>query len=480
MNYSIRILCATGLLVISSRSYSQDCGSLNIQLRSEIPSSCTEMTMTMRQDNIGRPYLYVAQKEGGLKIYDISAPSSPQLVQGIPITALDSLHVMNVSQNGNYLYLALGNSFSKSQNPGMAIIDITDPVHPLVTDVYKYPVPSGGASIVKADGNYAYLGAMTNGLVILDISDKHKIKFVSKFLPDRNFPTAKPDTAKYNARGMEVRDGFVYLCFDAGGFRIIDISNKLEPHEAGRYSNPEMNGRPRAYNNVVLKDSLAFVAVDYCGMEILNISDPANIRLLSWWNPWNCTGGLNNWFTSDGHANEIDINPQCNKIFLSTGKSDMYVVDVSNPLSPDSCEAYGGVANNIGTWGISTFRDNIYLSYICTLGIPFASNWTGVKILTYSPCAADIPVEKPEAVALFPNPCSQRITVVDKNISSAIGSAHFEIENLLGMRFQAPILAAGPTSVAFDISTLPEGNYRLRLNNGNGAWSAKFIKSSIK
>jgi hypothetical protein len=36
-----------------------------------------------------------------------------------------------------------------------------------------------------------------------------------------------------------------------------------------------------------------------------------------------------------------------------------------------------GPSNGIGTWGVSLHDDRVYLSYICTLGIPFPSNWTG-------------------------------------------------------------------------------------------------------
>ena len=30
----------------------------------------------------------------------------------------------------------------------------------------------------------------------------------------------------------------------------------------------------------------AYVAIDYAGMEVLDIRDPQNIQRLAWWNPW--------------------------------------------------------------------------------------------------------------------------------------------------------------------------------------------------
>ena len=363
----------------------QPCANLNIQHRADIPSTCPEITITMREDLLGRPFLYVAQKEAGLRVYDITNIDSPALVRTIPIATLDSLHVMNVSQDGNYLYLALGNSFLTGQNPGMAIVDVTSPATASATDVWKSSVPGGGGGIVKVEGRYAYFGAMKQGLMIFDVTDKHHMVFVSQFVPDIRFPDPNPDPKKYNARGMEVRNGVVYLCYDAGGLRIIDTADKQHPVEIGRFSNPTLNGKPRAYNNIVLDGSLAYIAADYCGLEVLNVSDPAHISLTSWWNPWNCTADPFGWFSSPGHANEIEYNKNCKLLFISTGKSDLHVVDVSNPAAPDSCNGYGGVSNDIGTWGVSLYQDRIFLSYICAV-VPFPSLWTGVKVLTYTPC----------------------------------------------------------------------------------------------
>lgn len=359
---------------------------MNFRLQSEIPSSCQFMTMTMLHDRSDRPYLYVANKEGGLKIYNITNLTSPAEVVTIPISELYGLHVMNLTQSGNYLYLALGNHFTSSQSPGIAIIDVTDPDKAVVASRWKLDKPDGGAGIVRVQGNYAYLGAMKHGLVILDVSGITDIIFVSQFVPDISFPDKKSDTKKINARGMDIAGDMVYLCYDAGGFRIINISNRQKPFEEGRFSNPELYNKPRAYNNVIVDGANAFVTVDYCGLEVLDISNPASIKMKSWWNPYNCQTGLLKWFSSPGHMNEISYNKECKLLFISSGRSDLHVLNVSNANKPDSCAYYGGVSNNIGTWGVSTYKDQVYLSYVCSF-IPFTSNWTGVKILTYDNCS---------------------------------------------------------------------------------------------
>lgn len=371
----------------------QNCSNLNFQLESEIPTVCGEITMTMLHDRLGRTFLYVANKDAGLRVYNISDISNPVLVKHIPDTSLAGLNVINLSQQGNYLFLALGEIFNTSEQAGAAIVDISDPVNAFVTDTYILNGSVGGSGIIETEGNYAYLGAMANGIIVLDIADKANIQFVSQFVPDISFPDVNPDPAKINARGMQVRNDTIFLCYDAGGFRIIDATDKLQLNEIGRYSNPELNGLPRAYNNVALSGHLAYVAVDYCGVEVIDFSDPANTVLTGWWNPYGCPG--NNWFSSPSHANEIRLSETCHQLYISTGKSDMMVLDISDPAQPDSCNFYGGVSNGTGTWGIDLYGNKMFLSYVCAF-IPFSSFWTGVKALTFEPCSVGIHMEEQE------------------------------------------------------------------------------------
>ena len=65
-----------------------------------------------------------------------------------------------------------------------------------------------------------------------------------------------------------------------------------------------------------------------------------------------------------------------------SGTSNYPSVDVVDPAKPFFKTLYGGISNNMGTWGVSLSGKNIYLTYICAV-IPFYSNWTGVKALNY-------------------------------------------------------------------------------------------------
>ncbi len=369
-----------------------------------LPKQC----MTALHDRLGRPYLYVAGKERGLLVYNVSSIGAPVLVDSVTVASLNALELMSVSQDGNYLYLALGNVFNNASVPGMAIVDVTVPTSPVLKSVWKYYVQSGGAGIIKAEGNYAYLGAMRRGLMIFDISDKTNPVLQSIFKPSNSFPNpTNPDSLKYNARGLAVRSSIVYLCDDAGGVRVINATNKSAPVETGHFSNPAVYNRPRAYNNLELDDTLLYVAVDYCGMEILSVADTANMHMVGWWNPWHCESLSNTWFNSPGHTNEIHFDPGCKDVFMSSGKSEINVVNVSNPASPDSCTKYSSPGGNVGVWGLDLYHDQVYACYIYVpLGIPFFSNWSGVKSFTWNNCTtAQVPLSVPgQGPEVYPNP----------------------------------------------------------------------------
>ncbi len=466
------------LMLPFTYSHGQGCSGINITFRDSISATCNGISITMIHDDLNRPYLYVAVKDSGLKIYDISTLTAPLLKASIPVSSFGGLHVMSLSQYGNYLYLAIGNSFTNPQQGGVAIIDVSNPVSPVVTGYYVVPGSSSGAGIVKVEGNYAYLGAMGDGLVILDVTSKSAISFVSQLVPDINYPSPNPNPLLYNARGMEVKNSIVYLCYDAGGIRIINCTNKSAPVETGHYVNPLMYqpfNLPRAYNNLVLDDTLLYVTVDYCGLEVLNISDTSNITLTGWWNPYNCPG--NNWFSSPVHANEIQYNKNCKLLFISTGKSDLHVLDISNPAQPDSCNIFGGVSNNLGTWGVGLYQDQIYLSYICTLGIPFTSNWTGVKILTYTPCNTGIADDPAETLRIFPNPVRNKIELCLDGTSSFTGKEKISVYSLLGEEWPVTAKISSGGTLEINISGLTDGFYFLRAGSEKTIHTVKFLKT---
>jgi len=367
-------------------------------------------------DRLHRPYTYLAMVAGGVKVFDNNAAGNPILFSTISKASLGNLDAINLYQDSIWLYVCLGNIWDTTQMAGLAIVDVSNPALPNVLDVYIHPGLKGGAGAVSVKGNYAYLAANQNGLVILDISNKSNILFKSSLLLSNNFPhTTVGLTSMYNARGIDVKGNYAYVCFDRGGFRIVDISNVNALLQINQYCFAPLIDNATAYNNVVVHNNLAYVAIDYYGMEVLDVSNPLNIMQLGWWHPadWtNATNNINTWASALGHANEIAYDSICGKVYVAAGKSDIVAIDVNTPAMLTTCEIDGLVTDDYGTWGLDFFDGKVYAAYIWSPFAPPYSNYTGYRITQTNCNAASLSENNvSDKVLLFPNPSSNLVHV---------------------------------------------------------------------
>ncbi len=475
------------LLFLATVSKSQTCSTVPLTILSQYQTTGSPLPMTPVADRLSRPYLYVAAKDGGLLIFDISVITIPVLSQTLDISHFDSLHVMNVYQQGNYLYLALGNFFGNgnTQKPGIAIVNITNPLNPVVTDIWEYPTVEKGSAYVTVDGNYAFLGGMTKGLIILNVSNVNAISYVSEYLPNPNYPLNNPTASQMpNARGLAVSGNKVYVCYDAGGLRVIDITNINAPTQTGQYINVACLGKQQAYNNIILNGNLAYIAVDFCGMEIVDISNTSSITQVGWWNPYNCEGLSNLWLNSPGHMNEIAYLPADNAIFLSAGGSQLRVIDVTNPALPDSCNGYGITNTQEGSWGLDVYQNKIYLANITSF-IPFFSTWKGIKILGWASTqgVGEDSVDRGK-VTVQPNPFSEE-TEIQYELNKS-NSTTIEITDIIGREiteFGRLKLNSGPQKIKWNGRNaageeVAGGMYFVKIKTNNNSSITKLFKIS--
>lgn len=252
----------------------------------------------------------------------------------------------------------------------------------MVLDHYAHPAFAHGGAIVKVKDGFAYVGAMSDGLLVVDVSDPQDVQFHSTYLPDPSWP----GIASYapNARGMAIVDTLLYLAFDAGGLRVLSIADPSAPYQVAQYLNPQhpLLTNP-AYNNIAVKDDRLFVAIDYCGLEVLDIADPVAPQQVEWLNPWSCFGF--SWFGSDGHANELVLARNDSLLLMSAGDSEVLVYDVTN--SDDPVLKGGHIVPNdtAAAWGVDAFGDLIVAGYINNHGLafqPFDSKFGGAVLFS--------------------------------------------------------------------------------------------------
>lgn len=365
--------------------------------------------LTPQIDVTGKPYVYVASNEFGLRTYKING-TSPVLIASLDTNDL-SMRAMSVSQYDTILYIAVGSTFSTVDPPGVVAVSVADPENPIVLDTWIHSSNGSGCGIVKKEGDFLYVGGMTLGLFILNVSNPANMQFVSHLPLNINWPVNNPaNPLLYNLRGMEVKNSIVYGCFDAGGIRIINCTNPNSPIETGRFANPityppvSIWNLPRAYNNIIVNDTIAYVAVDYCGVEILNIKDTSNITMVTHYNPHDCP--LNGqWTNAPIHANEMKYIDECNKLFVSTGKSKMIVLDVADPFNVDSCGGYGVLNDTSATWGIDMRNDTIILTHCVGFGLPFSALHPGVEMITWNEgCPLSVEEKEKKKFKIYPNP----------------------------------------------------------------------------
>ncbi len=327
--------------------------------------------------------LFVALKSGGLAMFDVSRPNkSPKQLALIGIEKFGGLDVMHLTQKAGLLYLALGDFFSAKGSPaGLAIVNIAQPSQPKVLGVWKSDKIMQGAATVLVDGDYAFLGAMSHGVLVFDVSNPKRITQVTEFLPDVNFPRAKPNKIQHpNARGLAIQGDKLFVAFDGGGIRVIDIKSPREPREIGRYVNAGMGQKQQAYNNLVIDGNYACVAIDYAGLEVLDIRNPRDIKQVAWWNPWEAQTLKNLWFNSLGHTNQIEYDSKRKLVYLSAGDSELLVISVSDRTHPQLVARYGDTKDKLGTWGLTLSPSHVYLTYINAV-VPFQGTWSGIKAI---------------------------------------------------------------------------------------------------
>ena len=364
-------------------------------------------------DRLGRPYVYLATKELGLVTFDVSNTMNPVPVDSQTVVSLGNLKVTGLVQDSIYLLVSLGDFQGGGQTAGLAIFDVSNPVNPVLLDRWDSTAFNTGVATVIRQGNYAFLGAMSAGVVILNVSNKQDIQFVSRIIPDTTFGN---QTHVYHSRGLFINGDTLLVANDNGGLRAIDVTDKQNPVEIGKYINNTMSAvADPFYNHVYRVGNYAYCAMDYCGFEVVDVTTPSLMTEVSWLDPWNCTKlppPFGSWNGSDGHTNEIASTPSQNILFFTGGDSEVLALDPSNPLQPRIMGSWGVANDSVGTWGVDVFGNLVALANIRTFGFPFVSTVGGLQLLDFNlVLGVEDNNKKAIELTIFPNPTTEKFTI---------------------------------------------------------------------
>tara|TARA_R110001592_G_scaffold31886_3_gene111922 strand:+ start:37950 stop:54350 length:16401 start_codon:yes stop_codon:yes gene_type:complete len=196
-------------------------------------------------------YAYIADRDGGLQIFDISNPSNPVHVGAYDFNQQGIAQAIDVV--GNLAYLAVGEA-------GLQIIDISNPANPTFAGSIATPARARGVQVV---GNLAYVADDSGnggGLQIIDVSNP-----ASPFISG-SFGVSTPGGL---AGGVEVIGNIAYLTDGNNGLQIVDVSNSANPTLIKSVATP---GGAAIGLDVV--GNLAYVANREGGVQVIDISDP--------------------------------------------------------------------------------------------------------------------------------------------------------------------------------------------------------------
>jgi hypothetical protein len=245
------------------------------------------------------------------------------------------------------------------------------------------------------------------------------------------------------------------VAYDAGGLRMIDITDRAHPIEIGKYADPNIEAIAQsAYNNIAIKDHYAYIPVDMCGLLVVDIAT-SDMSTVLWFNPWDCD--TTTWFGSPGHSNEVRISDDGSLLCISGGDSELLVFDISaDPANPIEKGSYGVPFDSVVAWSLDMRGDMISLALIDNsfVGYPYYSNVGGIQILTYDVVPA-VNIHDADAIeiSLYPVPADTYLHIVDLPFDHTC-----VISDMQGRDCDVSI--AGDI---IDCTALPDGIYLLKV-----------------
>jgi hypothetical protein len=249
------------------------------------------------------PYAYVADASGGVRVFDVKAPSSADITQ-VGSYTMEGLYVngqMQIRGNRLYLYTAGGDS--------MEIVDVSTKSTPQKLDGYS--VTNGGYGM-SVQGDYVFLtsGGMTGILEAVPIENDTFSDSVSEMV----FPN-------YNAEENIVTGNYLYQLSDYNSStyaRIFDISNPTSPAGLGQLEVALMNC-------VCVTESTLYVVGSDATLTnnevyVFDISNPAEP----------VQAGSYSWSPSTAEIN--DVHYRNDHLYIAEG-DELTILNVADPAS---------------------------------------------------------------------------------------------------------------------------------------------------
>ncbi|MCU0224355.1 MAG: thrombospondin type 3 repeat-containing protein [Acidobacteria bacterium] len=272
-------------------------------------------------------YAYLPNMSRGFEVVDVSDPAAMLVV-----ASLGGFYAWDIAIDGGFAYVAGGLD-------GLRVVDVHEPTVPVLRATVDTP---GFALGIAAKGRFAYVGDGEAGLQVIDISRPEAPRLVSAL-----------DTP---GDAIEVLlDGARALVLDRySGVVVADVSDPLSPWQVSRCDTPHLaydvaargpilfvaDGErglqitgdacvdpppvgtldlPYAPEEMALEGTQLYLATNWDGLAIIDVSDPAAPALAG------------TFATTDQSALSVDVSGSVAYVGLVGG---LDIVDVGNPAAP--------------------------------------------------------------------------------------------------------------------------------------------------
>jgi hypothetical protein len=170
-----------------------------------------------------------------LRVFDISDPANPVLTDSIQV---DARRINDVMANPEEGFAIMTREGASNRVNGIVVLDITDPLHPTIASEYTETVP-GGVHTTWIVGELVYLTHDGTGdMRIIDVSDRANPREVGRW------GIENPNRVLHD---IFVKDGIAYLSYWDDGLVILDVGGAgkggtpTEPVFVSRIYYPEGN-----------------------------------------------------------------------------------------------------------------------------------------------------------------------------------------------------------------------------------------------
>ncbi|MBZ0263381.1 T9SS type A sorting domain-containing protein [bacterium] len=259
---------------------------------------------------------YVASMHGGLHIIDVTTPPDPALIQTVHY---DNEHVFphDLALRDNFLHLAMFRG-------GLMVLDVSDPFNPIQRGSVEFPNQENQGrndwiQYLTLDKTYAYIVNSTGGLItIVDTSDPDHLDVRGSAGP----LYVSTEITLYNSYVLVADGGF----FDS--MAVFDVSDPDNPELIEEFYPDRLGPTYTHFRGIETHEQEYAYCSDYTsysvgddinyyryGLTTLDISNPSEPVVTAYFAPWNGYSGV---YYQDNHA-----------YLISSGIS-VRVVDVTN------------------------------------------------------------------------------------------------------------------------------------------------------